>query len=209
MIWIAIAIVGIIIMVIVDIKKQELTKHLQNKIIQIKAPNPENSHPKKVINFINEQDLFTIKQVFNQFIELGINIPKELKYAFEEKIKNGFIKKENFLWNISLEEYDFIQDEIEKYSNNYVFEVKGLQEDRYRKPLKGCIIYDELQLIPEPQNRFDKNAIKIKSPEGLIGYVPAQETEEIKKILNQNHKVYLKEVSEFGEFIDDSVIIYF
>jgi hypothetical protein len=196
-------------MVIVDISKKKSHKESQEKAIQISAPNPENSHPKRVINFIDEHDLFTIKQVYAQFKEMEINIPMELKNAFEEKIKNGFIKKENFLWNISLEEYDFIQDEIEKFSNRYTFEVKGLQENKHRKSLKNCIKYEELQLIPEPRNRFDKNAIKVKSPEGVIGYVPAIETLEVKKILDQKHKAYLKEASDLGGFFEATVILYY
>lgn len=50
-------------------------------------------------------------------------------------------------------------------------------------------IYDwcNIELVPEPDNKYDPNAIKIVSEFGMLGYVPATETAKVKEILKQDY----------------------
>ena len=209
MIWI-ILIVIIVIVIIFNLNNEQVgNKQLnQKQVVEIDVPNPENSNPKKVIEFINDYEPSVIKQTYDQLIGLNKQIPKELKIAFEDKIKNGYIIKENYLWSISIEEIKVEQDNLIDYTKRYSFEVKGLQINAYKERLKNSIIYDEVYLESEPKNKFDKNAIKVETIDGLIGYVPANETSEVKKIMETDYKAYIENVTNDDGFINAYIEIY-
>lgn len=205
MIWIILILLFILFTYLIS---SNSPKKVEQQIAQIDIPNPENSHPKKIINFINDNESSIIKQVHAQLIKLNKTIPLEFETVFQEKIKNGFIQKEKYLWTISMEDYDIVQNEIKNFKKSYEFEIKGLQNYTYRKAIKNCIKYEEVFLKKEPNNSFDKNAIKIFCFEGDLGYVPATETTEVAKIISNNYKAYLESIFENENFIEAYVIIY-
>jgi hypothetical protein len=205
MIWIILILTVVILVFFISNNKP---KSIEQQVAEIDVPNPENSHPKKVINFINDNQPGIIKQVHEQLTKLNKVIPSNLETAFQEKMRNGYIQKEKYLWESSMEEYDIVQNEIESLNKTYTFEIKGLQNYAYRKAIKNCIKYEEVFLENEPKNKFDKNAIKIFCVEGNLGYVPATETTEVSEIISKNYKAYLESIFENDNFIEAYVIVY-
>lgn len=53
-----------------------------------------------------------------------------------------------------------------------------------------------VDLIPEPTNKFDANAIKVVESEVLIGYIPADKISIVKPILLNDHYVEISEMEE-------------
>lgn len=176
---------------------------------EIEVPNPENSNPKSVIEFIDHYDSNVIEPVYNQLISLNKKIPPILDAAFKEKIQNHYLSKEIYLWNLSIENRKIIEDELEKYPNKYIFELKGLHENKYVEKLKSNIIYDEVWLTEEPENLHDTNAIKVENLEGTIGYVPKNETFELKEILLKDFKAYIHKIERQENYLFSEIIIYY
>ncbi len=78
-------------------------------------------------------------------------------------------------------------------NNNLDFYVKGSThyQDNYLKAISKSNGLeegdgDQVKLVPEPSNRYDKNAIKVLWFDELVGYVPKEDTYKIKskKIAN-------------------------
>lgn len=60
------------------------------------------------------------------------------------------------------------------------FFVAGVQHHDLHKVISDLEEGDELDLIPEPTNKFDPNAVKIEAPDSvMIGYVPKKFSSEI------------------------------
>jgi hypothetical protein len=72
----------------------------QTQTIDIDVPNPENSNPKSVIDSYNSE---IISQIYKQLKEKNKEIPSKLDSIFLTKINLGYIIKEEYLWNISIE----------------------------------------------------------------------------------------------------------
>jgi hypothetical protein len=85
----------------------------------------------------------------------------------------------------------------EKYEKS--FYVAGVKfRKNWRETLKELEEGMALQLVPEPTNRFDPNAIQIHCDLGSLGYVPAKtgEANEVSGLLRQGKvlDVTLKEL---------------
>ena len=214
MIWIILILIFFVFVFILNNNSNsnelETNNKTENFNMDIELPNPEKSNPKDVIEFINDYQSIVIEEVYKKLKLLNNKIPPKLDLAFRDKIENGLILKEKYLWNISIQYRKMIQDNLETFENKYSFELKGLQENKYKEELKDCIIYDEVYLEIEPNNKFDKNAIKVESLNGIIGYVPASETNEVKNIMvNKEHKVYIENIENDMNFITCQIIIYY
>lgn len=108
-------------------------------------------------------------------------------------------------------------DKLEKASADaleYSFDVTGvsnyqkairehcLENDDYSMPKKEAIdfgmidepiykyetSFGKVSLIPEPENKYDKNAIKVMRRDDLLGYVPADETEAVHRIISGEYE---------------------
>ena len=212
MIWIIL--IGILVLFVIMMNSgnnQNNSNQNSNKSFEaeIEVPNPENSNPKNVIEFIDHYDSNVIEPVYNQLISLNKNIPPLIDSAFRDKIKNHYLTKEIYLWNLSIENRKIIEDELENYPNKYKFELKGLQESKYVEKLKSNIIYDEVWLYEEPNNKFDKNAIKVENIIGTIGYVPRDETYDLKEILEKEFKAYINKIQRQESYLFAEIIIYY
>lgn len=71
----------------------------------------------------------------------------------------------------------FVNNQPQKYSKYPVF------------------ITDKVQLTPEPENKNDKNAIKVLIDGVHLGYVPRTQTGEIHKEIKEENK-YIAEIKE-------------
>jgi hypothetical protein len=68
-------------------------------------------------------------------------------------------------------------------SSNRKFYVAGVQHHELHKVLAELSEGDELDLIPEPDNKFDPNAIKIMCSGVMCGYVPRKFSAEVTAII--------------------------
>lgn len=74
-------------------------------------------------------------------------------------------------------EYDLTKKEIEE---------DGL-EDTYL--YKYSVAFADVDLVPEPDNQYDPNAIKVVADGILVGYVPAKKTKAVRKIMDEKEIV--------------------
>lgn len=87
-----------------------------------------------------------------------------------------------------------VQPKEEPQYNYYSFNVVGMKycPVSTKKFIDRMTGGETVELVPEPRNRYDKNAIKVmaydhyKMKDICIGYVPADETLEIRKIMDEN-----------------------
>jgi len=92
-----------------------------------------------------------------------------------------------------------IQLNLKEYPNEYVFSVSGVHLDNYIYPVINiCKKLDLITLIPEPDNSFDSDAIKVENSGWHIGYVPASETGEIHSIIKKEHIAYIESLNKMG-----------
>ena len=59
-------------------------------------------------------------------------------------------------------------------SEKYEFFIAGVQFHQAKTVINELEIGDELEMLPEPSNKFDPNAIKLMYGETMLGYVPAK-----------------------------------
>ena len=57
-----------------------------------------------------------------------------------------------------------------------------------------------VELIPEPQNKHDKNAIKVVIAGELVGYIPREECLQVKQILNHSEIKYISAHISGGKY---------
>lgn len=210
MVW-TILIVGIFLLISFAIFKGNKKNTIEKTKSQLNldVPNPETANPKKVIHFISNYEVDVVKQVYKQLKDLNIRIPINLDKIFKEKIDKGYIFREEYYWGTSIEDFQNIHENLYKYKDTFRFELKGLHITSYKKRLKDCIIYDKVTLNKEPHNKYDKNAIKVVANSGLIGYVPAEETEKVHQLLEREHKVFIEDISDIDGYIDATIKIYY
>jgi polyphosphate kinase len=143
---------------------------------ELTVPIPGIAHPSEVIRFIDIWDGKVIKQIRDQLIGLGKMIPENLDRIFKEKIERGYIFKTQCLWSTDAKAYQEEKEDLQRLSEEYWFELKGVHVRRYRTALEECCIYEKVWLKKDPRNKYDCNAIKVTTVDGTIGHVPAMET---------------------------------
>jgi hypothetical protein len=211
MVW-TIIILAIVLFIIIgsSIKNSggQTTPIGQTKL-NLDVPNPETANPKKVIHFISNYDKDVVQQVYNQFKGLNIRIPKNLESIFKEKIDKGYIFKEDHYWRTSIEDFQNEHEKLSSFSKTHSFELKGVHVTTYKNHLKDCIIFDMVTLKKDPNNKYDKNAIKVIAGDRLIGHVDADETETVHKILNKEHKAFISDILDLDGYIDVTIKLYY
>ena len=116
--------------------------------------------------------------------------------------KSGPIEKPKS--NVERKEVEF---NLKEYPNEYVFSVSGVHLDQYMYAvLNICKELDVITLVPEPDNSFDSDAIKVEDSGWQIGYVPAAETYEVHEIIKKDHIAYIESKS-IGGYISIQVKI--
>lgn len=206
-----------VFLLVIFAKKQSSTRNTsaintnnnQEKIQKnISVPNPETANPKDVVHFILNESSDIVKQVYNQLINKEYKIPEKLAGLFRDKINGGFIMYSKIYCQFNIEDYQVEKEDLKQYSNQYIFEVKGLQVISYQDRLRDCVVYEKVNLKKEPHNKYDSNAIKVVASSGLIGYVPRDETDELSEIMNNDYKAFIFSISDYDR-IDSNVIVYY
>ena len=175
----------------------------------VTVPNPETANPKEVITFIDLFEVGIVGQVYDQLVGLKYEISADLTGVFQEKITKGYILKTDWMWRISAESYQRKKEELDLYADQYWFELKGVHIRRYRKALDECMLYEKVWLENDRRNRYDSNAIKVVGVAGIIGHVPANETEEVAAILAQDHRAFIHTIIEIDGYLDVSIIVHY
>jgi len=76
------------------------------------------------------------------------------------------------------------------------FYVAGVQYHDLDKCIRSINEGDELQLVPEPDNSYDPNAVKIMKDDIMLGYVPAKFSASVAADLTiSNPKCYVVKVN--------------
>ena len=78
------------------------------------------------------------------------------------------------------------QKEIEELGEDnpvYSLSVGELREDYEDERVFALFFDDKVDLVPEPENEHDKNAIRVEADGVLIGYVPKSKTKRVRELL--------------------------
>lgn len=138
--------------------------------------------------------------------EEPVNPPRQLSDAEREAIRQAEdvfdfetrIAIVNGTFEGKLPEYDgYHWTNI--YPNIYHTKIAGIN---YRHGLHDLVgLFFDALIIPEPKNKFDKNAIKIvKADDGRhLGYIPADETDEVRRFINNDFTCHCRAFIEEGE----------
>lgn len=109
--------------------------------------------------------------------------------------------------NSKLIERKTLDIKVSDYPNKIDFYVVGGNWSDYLYPILNYTNqYDLVKLVPEPNNRFDQNAIKVECNGYLIGYVPAYFTAEVQDVLFKENIAYVSEITK-GSNISIKIVI--
>lgn len=80
--------------------------------------------------------------------------------------------------------------------------------DNYQKDIEDdeTLLFNKVELVPEPTNKYDQNAIRIDLiGYSDIGYIPREKTEELRKVINleEEYKTYLTIYKDVKEYFAD------
>ena len=117
--------------------------------------------------------------------EEQINIKQIKEITFRvEGISDSIIQRE--IKSMVKEEKD-IDDLYEGLSNEEILEKYSDEEKIYEVRMSGD---HEIQLIPEPENKYDPSAIKVVHEEiGHVGYVPTVDCKKVKKAIEDGYLI--------------------
>jgi len=88
----------------------------------------------------------------------------------------------------------------EGMSNKEILETYSEDDKIYEVEIYGST---EIKLIPDPQNKFDVNAIKVVHEElGDIGFVPAVDCKRVKKVLESGYSLNWKLIGGKYKYIE-------
>lgn len=96
------------------------------------------------------------------------------------------------------------------YQNIYHTRIAGINFARGIKNLAGA--YFDALLIPEPTNKYDRNAIKIIHAQDRrkLGYIPAEETDTVRRWVSNQFpypcRAHIEDFEEFDEEKEKEVI---
>jgi len=77
------------------------------------------------------------------------------------------------------EEKDTTTDDQENYTVSHKFYIAGVQHHQLHKVLDGLEVDQHMQLVPEPTNKYDSNAVRIEFEDTMCGYVPKKFSSEV------------------------------
>jgi hypothetical protein len=208
MLWI---IIGSIILFFVLVSFAPPSDKSRPKYVDIDVPNPTVASPGKVLKFINECDPKLVYQVEMQLDNYHLLKGVIYRRAFMDKHSKG---------SIDVDYYLKIFDKIEKgnYSiednlipDNYKFALTislagGHISDRKERIIFYCDEGEEVELIPEPNNPYDKHAIRVECAVGQIGYIPRYRTFDIAKLLKFETKTIISDIIYNNN--DDQIDVY-
>ena len=150
-----------------------------NKIL--KAPVPSKSSI-STENFQNANSVHSSNyiDVFDQVLNIHLPSGKSARIKFFVT-GTRHENRESLIKEFLRENAHNIDRPFLNMSDSEIIESNRTVYEYYYDNLNG-----PLRLEPEPDNKFDKNAIKVLLNDKLIGYVPANDCERVQKFINSN-----------------------
>ncbi|KUJ55343.1 HIRAN domain-containing protein [Chryseobacterium aquaticum] len=133
-------------------------------------------------------ELFYTKRIENKIISKAVY----------DKFENKFISRDYYLNLLEkCEEKDI--NNIPKSIDDYYFYksifLRGVHlSDRKEKLIFEVNENDSVRLVAEPNNVFDKDAIKVEWNETTIGYIPSESTFDFHKLLHSDYKAFVYDI---------------
>lgn len=128
---------------------------------------------------------------------------RQAKEAFDFDTQIAIIKG---IYTGPLPEHVVFDKWTDLYPDLYHTKIAGIN---FRKDIRNlATLYFDAILIPEPTNKHDKNAIKIVHAEDhrLLGYIPAEETNDVRKWVNNQFpypcSAFIDECEEWDDVRD-------
>ena len=121
--------------------------------------------------------------------------------AFDWQTHNAIV---NGNYNGSLPEHIVANHWTQLYPDLYHTKIAGINFRRGIKNLAG--VYFDAILVAEPKNKYDPNAIKIlhATDNRHIGYIPSDETDAVRKWVNNQLPYHCRaHIDEFEEWDDE------
>lgn len=128
--------------------------------------------------------------------KIGAKQKKDITFKVAGVTFNGIQSKIKAM----VKEEKYSSDPYEGLSNKEILEDYSDGDKIYEVDIYGS---SEIKLVPDPQNKFDPNAIKIVHEEiGDIGYVPATNCKRIKKVLESGYSLEWKLIGGKSKYIE-------
>ena len=189
--------------------------------MEVDAPHPERCQDKTMIDFIAETANYKLEPIFKEYARLGYIIKPLYMDAYFEKLNKNYLNRKLYYEKANINEdpprtADDIINEIRQqrdeeraaYKNSATFEVTGVHIPARKSFIKNyCDEDDWVELVPEPSNKFDKNAIKVRCNNKLIGYVASIDTLEVKEIIKNPHYAYISNKLDLDNYITVDITI--
>ncbi len=88
------------------------------------------------------------------------------------------------------------------------FDIAGcFVKNRKTHLLNNCFVGNEVKLVPEPNNKYDSNAIRIRCNGKLIGYIKADETDVVHNILDNDYYAYITVIDDFDNYVSAEIAV--
>src|SRR5690554_4009156 len=192
MIWIFLII--IVVLVILLATKSTDTKLKPGQIeIEVSIPNPATCSYQSFKEFVDRSTSVELQAVLKELDKQGIYLKTAFRQLAENKIKQSYYVEETIMpTNKHFSADDYFTNEVEELEekpylskseqktsdpNRKIIEIKGVHlAHRKRNILENCVEGDLVDLVPEPTNEHDKNAIMVRKFGKLLGYLDAKRT---------------------------------
>lgn len=106
---------------------------------------------------------------------------------------NDYYDEEEYICDDSLDDYDE-DEEVGIYHFNDIPVVGTQYENRNERIEKVCV-GDRVELVREPDNQYDFNAILVRNSDGSLGYISAEDNSFIAPLLDSGNFTYEAEVT--------------
>lgn len=111
---------------------------------------------------------------------------EEKKYNLEEDHAKEYADKET-------------EFETETESKKIEFFIAGVQHHDSYKVLHNIKVDDFLQMVLEPTNKYDPNAVRLYFNDTMIGFVPARLSAEVSALVTSPDTLYSCKIIEFNK----------
>lgn len=126
---------------------------------------------------VSIQDVFSGEDIIINLLTLMLLVA--IAYFSWTKFKNKSVER-RAPYSTQIVGYQYYQPELK-----LAFEA--------RDNIQNIEVFEGVELIPEPTNQHDSNAVMIKLDGIKVGYVPADKTYEVKQMLNRNKMLRMYE----------------
>lgn len=90
-------------------------------------------------------------------------------------------------------------DEKKEETKKIEFFIAGVQHHDSYKVLQVIKVDDFLQMVLEPSNKYDPNAVRLEFRDTMIGYVPARLSAEVSALIMSEESLYSCKIIEFNK----------